>query len=80
MVEYRLLGRTGVNVAPLAFGTDNFADPTPEEECARMLDRALDAGVNLIDTADEYGDEGHLHVVEEGAHVLLVEFWFEHLA
>ena len=45
MVEYRLLGRTGVRVAPLALGTDNFADPTPEDECAVILDRAMDAGI-----------------------------------
>ena len=56
MVEYRVLGRTGVNVAPLAFGTDNFADPTPEDECARMLERALDAGINLLATGDVYAE------------------------
>jgi len=56
MVEYRLLGRTGVNVAPLALGTDNFADPTPEDECTEILERAMDAGINLIATGDVYAD------------------------
>jgi len=56
MVEYRLLGRTGVNVAPLALGTDNFADPTPEGECVEILERAMDAGINLIATGDVYAD------------------------
>jgi aryl-alcohol dehydrogenase-like predicted oxidoreductase len=37
-------------------GTDAFADPTPEKECARMLNRALDAGINLIDTGDSYAE------------------------
>jgi aryl-alcohol dehydrogenase-like predicted oxidoreductase len=53
-MEYRNLGRTGLQVSSIAFGTDNFLDPTPEEESARMLDVALDAGVNLIDTGDVY--------------------------
>ena len=55
-MEYRTLGRTGVRVSCLCLGTDNFADPTPEEEAARILNRALDAGINLIDTGDTYAD------------------------
>ena len=55
-MEYRTLGRTGVRVSCLCLGTDNFADPTPEEEAARILERALDAGINLIDTGDTYAD------------------------
>ena len=55
-MEYRPLGRTGVKVSPLCFGTDNFADPTPEPECIRMLDRAFDAGINLLDTGDIYAE------------------------
>jgi 1-deoxyxylulose-5-phosphate synthase len=53
-MNYRTLGRTGVRVAPLALGTANFADPTPEEESAAIIDRALDAGINLIDTGNSY--------------------------
>ncbi len=52
--SYRLLGRTGLRVAPLALGTWNFADPTPAEECIQLVHRALDAGINLIDTSDLY--------------------------
>ena len=55
-MEYRSLGRTGVNVSSLCLGTDNFADPTPEKEAALILDMALDAGINLIDTGDVYAD------------------------
>ncbi len=54
-MEYRLLGRTGVKVAPIALGTANFADPTPEDESRSILFRALDAGINLVDTGDTYG-------------------------
>mgnify|MGYP001498599108 CR=1 FL=1 len=44
-MEYRALGRTGINVSSLCLGTDNFADPTPEKECALILDKALDVGI-----------------------------------
>ncbi len=53
-MEYRNLGRTGVKVAPLALGTDNILNPTPEDESRRMILRALDAGINLIDTSNSY--------------------------
>lgn len=55
-MEYRDLGRTGVKVSSLCLGTDNFADPTPEKESRRIIDIALDAGINLIDTGDIYAD------------------------
>ena len=55
-MEYRVLGRTGIRVSCLCLGTDNFADPTPEDDAARILNRALDAGINLIDTGDTYAD------------------------
>jgi aryl-alcohol dehydrogenase-like predicted oxidoreductase len=51
---YRLLGRTGVRVSPLTLGTLNFGGPTPDEEAIRMVHRALDAGINVVDTANSY--------------------------
>jgi 1-deoxyxylulose-5-phosphate synthase len=54
-MEYRTIGRSGVKVAPLGLGTDNFANPTPETEAIAILNRALDAGINLIDTSNSYG-------------------------
>ncbi len=53
-MEYRSLGRTGVKVAPLCLGTFNFGNPTPEDDAARMVGMALDAGINMLDTADSY--------------------------
>lgn len=53
-MEYRLFGRTGVRVAPLVIGAMNFGDPTEEVEAFRIVDRALDAGINMIDTANSY--------------------------
>ncbi len=53
-MDYRVLGRTGIKVSPIGLGTGNFADPTPEDECERIINRALDAGINLIDTGNSY--------------------------
>jgi aryl-alcohol dehydrogenase-like predicted oxidoreductase len=56
-VEYRQLGRTGVQVGKLALGCMNFGGRTDEAETTRIVDQALDAGVNLIDTANVYGHD-----------------------
>lgn len=55
-MEHRLLGRTGVRVSPLCLGAMNLGGPTPEAEGVRIVHAALDAGCNLIDTADVYHD------------------------
>ena len=55
-MQYRTVGKTGLNVSSLALGTDNFADPTPESEASKILDLAISEGVNLIDTGDVYAD------------------------
>ena len=55
-MQYRLFGRTGVKVAPLALGTANFGRPTPEDEAERIINRALEAGINLIDSGNTYAD------------------------
>jgi aryl-alcohol dehydrogenase-like predicted oxidoreductase len=56
MTTYRTLGRTGVQVSPLTLGTMNFgAWGNPDhEDSAAILHRALDAGINVVDTADVY--------------------------
>lgn len=53
-MEYRQLGRTGLRVSALALGTGNFGDMTSEETARRIMQRAIEAGVNLLDTADSY--------------------------
>jgi aryl-alcohol dehydrogenase-like predicted oxidoreductase len=55
-MEYRLLGRSGVRVAPLALGTMNFGMPTDAEESIRIMQLAVDHGINLIDTANMYNE------------------------
>ena len=53
-MEYRSLGRTGVQVSPLCLGAMNFPSPTPEDESIAIIERALEAGINFIDTANVY--------------------------
>jgi aryl-alcohol dehydrogenase-like predicted oxidoreductase len=55
-MEYRTLARTGVKVSSICLGTANFADPTNEQEATAIVDAALDAGINLIDTGDSYAN------------------------
>lgn len=55
-MQYRTLGRTGVQVSTLALGAMNFGSigRTTQDEATALVDAALDAGINLIDTADMY--------------------------
>lgn len=53
-MEYRNLGRTGVQVSMLCLGCMNFGGVTPEDESLPIIDRALDAGINFVDTANVY--------------------------
>ena len=56
-MNYTHLGRTGLRVSRLCLGTMNFGDVTDEKTSARILDEALETGINFIDTADVYGTE-----------------------
>ena len=55
-MQYRTLGRTGVQVSTLVLGAMNFGaiGRTTQDEATAMIDAALEAGINLIDTADFY--------------------------
>ena len=56
-MEYRSLGRTGVQVSTLCLGCMNFGDAnsgTSEADSIRIIHRAMDAGINFLDTADVY--------------------------
>jgi aryl-alcohol dehydrogenase-like predicted oxidoreductase len=57
-MQYRTLGRTGIQVSPYALGTLMFATSmgNAPEDSARIIGKALDAGINFVDTADVYGD------------------------
>lgn len=61
-MEFRSLGATGLKVSVFSFGTMSFAGndrqsivgTTDVAEARRLVDRCLDAGINLFDTADVY--------------------------
>lgn len=54
-MEYNSLGRAGVKVSKLCLGTMNLAKLVDEKTSFAILDAAIDAGINFIDTADVYG-------------------------
>lgn len=54
-MQHRRLGRSALQVSALCLGTMNFGPRTAEPEAFRILDRALDAGIDFIDTANQYG-------------------------
>jgi aryl-alcohol dehydrogenase-like predicted oxidoreductase len=53
-MEYRTLGRSGVKISPLCLGAMNFGGPTSEKVSMKIINRALDEGINFIDTANIY--------------------------
>lgn len=55
-MQYRQLGRSGILVSPICLGTMNFGGPTPEDESIALINRAIDGGINFIDTANSYND------------------------
>ncbi len=55
-MQYRTLGRTGIKVSPYCLGAMMFGGPgNPDhDDCIRIIHKALDFGINFIDTADRY--------------------------
>lgn len=61
-IEHKRLGKHGVLVSNLCLGTMNFGWHTSEEDSFKIMDRALELGINFFDTADVYGwsvEHGH---------------------
>lgn len=54
-MQYTNLGRTGLKVSRLCLGTMNFGPQTSEPDSYKIMDRALELGINFFDTADVYG-------------------------
>lgn len=55
IMEYGYLGKSGLRVSRLCLGTMNFGTETEEKDAFRIMDAALDAGINFFDTANVYG-------------------------
>jgi aryl-alcohol dehydrogenase-like predicted oxidoreductase len=66
-MHYRTLGRTGIHVSPYALGAMMFgAIGNPDhDDSIRIIHRALDAGINLVDTADVYAHGESEEIVGE---------------
>ncbi|GMA61221.1 hypothetical protein GCM10025859_16610 [Alicyclobacillus fastidiosus] len=70
-MQYTNLGRTGLKVSRLCLGTMNFGPETEEKDAFRIMDAALDAGINFFDTANVYGGAEHHGWTEE-----IIGRWF----
>jgi aryl-alcohol dehydrogenase-like predicted oxidoreductase len=64
-IEHKRLGRHGVLVSNICLGTMNFGWHTTQDESFKIMDRALELGVNFFDTADVYGWGGEQGDTEE---------------
>jgi len=54
-MKYTQLGRSGLSVSRLCLGTMNFGPETDKADAFKVMDRALELGINFFDTADVYG-------------------------
>ena len=67
-MQYRKLGATDLDVSVIGLGTNNFGNPqriTDHAASARVIDKCLDEGINLIDTANIYGGgQSEVHIGE----------------
>ncbi|MFF9195659.1 aldo/keto reductase [Streptomyces sp. NPDC014779] len=70
-MEYTQLGRTGLTVGRIVLGTMNFGPQTDESTSHAIMDAALDAGLNLFDTANVYGQTAGKGRTEE-----IIGSWF----
>ncbi|MFA7227863.1 MAG: aldo/keto reductase, partial [Melioribacteraceae bacterium] len=55
-MEFVNLGRTGLKVSRICLGTMNFGPYTSEQDSFKIMNRALDHGINFFDTANVYGN------------------------
>jgi aryl-alcohol dehydrogenase-like predicted oxidoreductase len=53
-MKYRKMGRTGLMVSEICLGTMTFGNQIDEAESTKLIKWAMDAGINFIDTADQY--------------------------
>ncbi|MGC1407149.1 MAG: aldo/keto reductase, partial [Candidatus Dormiibacterota bacterium] len=70
-MKYTHLGRSGLRVSQLCLGTMNFGTLASEREAHRIMDRALELGINFFDTANAYGRPVHFGLTEE-----IIGRWF----
>jgi len=64
-MEYRRLGRSGLKISKLALGTMNFGNPTDKTASFKIINTALDAGINILDCADVYAEGESERIIGE---------------
>ena len=64
-MQYRRLGRSGLKISELVLGTMNFGHQTDKTESFKIIDAAIDAGINLLDCADAYAEGRSERVIGE---------------
>jgi aryl-alcohol dehydrogenase-like predicted oxidoreductase len=57
-VDYRRLGRSGLEVSVVGIGCNNFGRRCDRDQTKAVVDQAIEVGINLFDTADIYGGDG----------------------
>jgi aryl-alcohol dehydrogenase-like predicted oxidoreductase len=71
-MNYNMLGRSNVSVSKICLGTMHFGPYASEEESCRIMDHALELGINFFDTANVYGGAGQRGRSEE-----IIGRWFK---
>lgn len=57
-MQFRTLGRSGLRVSLVGLGCNNFGGRIDDESTRKVIDKAIDSGITLFDTADVYGNRG----------------------
>ncbi|NSW53278.1 MAG: aldo/keto reductase [Anaerolineae bacterium] len=70
-MKYTKLGKSNLTVSRVCIGTMHFGPRTSEQEAFRIMDKALDMGINFFDTANVYGGE------EKGRSETIIGNWFQ---
>ncbi len=71
-MQYTKLGKSGMTVSKVCLGTMHFGGPTSEEEAFKIMDKALEMGINFFDTANVYGGKSGKGKSEE-----IIGKWFQ---
>jgi aryl-alcohol dehydrogenase-like predicted oxidoreductase len=67
-LEYRAVGRTGLKVSRMTLGTNNFGRDVDEATSIRVIRRAVDLGINSIDTANIYTGRRSEEIIGKAVH------------
>src|SRR5271169_5717236 len=67
-LEYRVVGRTGLKVSRMSLGTNNFGRDADEATSIRVIRKAMDLGINSIDTANVYSGRRSEEIIGKAVH------------